>query len=165
MNKKVGGFTLIELIIVMLLISILLSVAIPRFESGLLEDPTKKITRWMIMTTRFLRSQAIQHQKLEALVIDIDNSKLWVIDEGMDEQTQAASAQKAFKLPGGVRIVDVQFEQSDRMNSGTIEIHFYPAGYSDSSIIHFEDDDAHRFSIMVQPLLPKVKFFNEWLNF
>jgi prepilin-type N-terminal cleavage/methylation domain-containing protein len=165
MNKKGNGFTLIELIVVMLLISILLAVAIPRFESGILEDPIKKISRWMISTTRFLRSQAIQHQKLQSLVIDMDNSKLWVIDESMDEQTLTTAAEKAFKLPGAIRIVDVQFPQRDRMNSGTIEIHFYPAGYSDRSIIHLEDDDAHRFSIMVEPLLPKVKFFNEWLNF
>jgi prepilin-type N-terminal cleavage/methylation domain-containing protein len=164
-HLRVKGFTLIELMVVMLLISIFLGVAIPRFASGIGDDPVKKVSRWMIHTTRTLRSLAIQKQVAQSLVIDLNNHRMWTADESMDEETLSGATEKAYKLPKSVKIVDVIFPESERLSSGTAEILFYPAGYADNCIIHIEDEDTRRFSYLVEPLLPKVKIVEEWLNF
>ena len=164
-NGRRNGFTLIELMVVMLLITIVLVVAIPRFEGGVIEDPTKKLSRWMINTVRTLRSKAIQQQKIQTLVVDLNNRKMWAVHEGMEEEALSSANEQARDLPGGLQFVDVQFPDIEPITNGTADINFYPAGFSDHAIIHLENDDAQRFSYLVQPLLPKVKFFEEWVDF
>ncbi|MEJ2038345.1 MAG: prepilin-type N-terminal cleavage/methylation domain-containing protein [Desulfosarcinaceae bacterium] len=159
------GFTLIELMVVMLLISIFLAVAIPRFDGGFAQDPVKKVTRWMINTTRTLRTDAVRLQKMQSLVVDLNNNRFWVVDETMDEEALAGAAENAYKLPSSIKVMDVEYPQADRVSSGTAEIHFFAAGYADNSIIHFEEEDARRFSILIEPLLPKIKVVEEWLSF
>ncbi len=159
------GFTLIELMVVMLLISIVLAVSIPRFEGGVFEDPTKKLSRYMINTIRTLRSQAMQKQQVHSLVIDLSNHKMWITNETMGEEELEAAGEQARTLPGNMQIVDVQFPDEEPVSSGTAQVNFYPAGYSDHVLIHLENDDAERFSYLVQPLLPKVKFFEDWIDF
>ncbi len=159
------GFTLIELMVVMLLISIVLSIAIPRFEEGVFEDPTRKLSRWMINTVRTLRSQSIQQQKVQSLVLDLSHQRMWLSSEEMSEEATAAAMEHARELPGGMKFVDVQFPLADPISNGTAQINFYPAGYSDNVLIHLENDNAERFTYHVQPLLPKVKFFEDWIDF
>lgn len=160
------GFTLIELMVVMLLISIVMAIAIPKFGSGAFQDPVKKLSRWMIHTVRTLRSAAIQQQKAQGLVIDLSNRRMWLVNDGMDEEAaQAAASNKALSIPDAIRYMDVQFPQQERISSGTAEIRFYPAGYSDQVLIHLETEDDEKLTYLVEPLLPKVKIFDEWIEF
>lgn len=160
-----AGFTLIELMVVMLLITIFLAVALPRFDAGFAQDPTKKLTRWMVNTTRTLRSDAVRQQKMQSLVVDLNNNRMWMVNEEMDEEALAGASEKAYTLPSSITVVDVEYPQADRVSAGTAEIHFYPAGYADNSIIHLEEGQAQRFSILIEPLLPKIKVIEEWLSF
>ena len=163
--KSGNGFTLIELMVVMLLISIVMAVAIPRFDGGAFQDPVKKLSRWMINTVRNLRSTAIQKQKAQGLVIDLENNRMWTVNAEMSEEALAAAAEKPMSLPDDIRFVDVQFPGQEPITSGSTEVKFYPAGYSDQVLIHLETANAERFTYLVEPLLPKVKFFEEWKEF
>ena len=159
------GFTLIELMVVMLLISIVLGVAIPKFDSGVFQDPVKRLSRWMVITVRTLRSEAIQKQKTQGLVIDLENGSMWPVSEEMSEEALAAAPEKAMKLSDTVRLVDVEYPGQEPVTSGTTEVKFYPAGFSDQVLIHMQTDDGERITYMVEPLLPKVKFFEEWIEY
>ncbi|MEJ2156305.1 MAG: prepilin-type N-terminal cleavage/methylation domain-containing protein [Desulfobacteraceae bacterium] len=164
-SLKRRGFTLIELMVVMLLISIILAVAIPRFDSMPFQDPGKKLSRWMINAVRFLRATAIQKHTLQVLVVDLGEQRMWMAHEGMSEEEKSAAAEKAFSLSGSIRIVDAQYPDQERINTGTIDIQFYPAGYSDQVILHLENEDAQRISYLIEPLLPKLKIVEEWIEF
>jgi prepilin-type N-terminal cleavage/methylation domain-containing protein len=165
-SSRGPGFTLLELMVVMLLISIVMAIAIPKFSGGAFQDPVKKLSRWMINTVRTLRSAAIQQQKTQSLVIDLSNRRMWLVNDAMDEEAaQAAASNKAMSLPDAVRYMDVQFPNQERISSGTTEVRFYPAGYSDQVLIHLETDDAEKLTYLVEPLLPKVKIFDEWIEF
>jgi prepilin-type N-terminal cleavage/methylation domain-containing protein len=160
------GFTLLELMVVMLLISIVLAVAIPKFSGGAFQDPVKKLSRWMINTVRILRSAAIQQQKPQGLVIDLSNRRMYAVnDAAAEEAAQASASNKAMPIPDAIRHMDVQFPDQERISSGTAEIRFYPAGYSDQALIHLETEDNEKLTYLVEPLLPKVKIFDEWIDF
>jgi prepilin-type N-terminal cleavage/methylation domain-containing protein len=160
------GFTLLELMVVMLLVSIVLAISIPKFGGGAFQDPVKKLSRWMINTVRTLRSTAIQQQKTQSLVIDLSNRRMWIVNEAMDEKTaQDAASNSALTVPDVVQRMDVQFPQQERISTGTAEVRFYPTGYSDQVLIHLETDDDEKITYMVEPLLPKVKIFDEWIEF
>jgi prepilin-type N-terminal cleavage/methylation domain-containing protein len=166
MRRPGRGFTLLELMVVMLLISIVLAIALPKFGGGAFQDPVKKLSRWMINTVKTLRSAAIQKQKTQGLVIDLSNRRMWLVNDAMDEEAmQAAASNKARTLPDAIRYMDVQFPQQERITTGTAEIRFYPAGYSDQVLIHLETDDDEKVTYLVEPLLPKVKIFDEWIEF
>ena len=160
-----AGFTLIELMVVMMLITIVFAVTIPRLGSGLMQDPRKTTTRWMVNTTSELRGLAVEKQKAYALIIDLSSNRIWFIHEDMDEETLSAASEKAFEIPRAIRIVDIQFPRKERITSGKAEIVFYPGGYSDYAIINLQDDGAQRFAFKVEPLLPKITVLDRWLEF
>ena len=163
-SLKRRGFTLIELMVVMLLISIILAVAIPRFDGMPFQDSGKKLSRWMINAVRHLRATAIQRQSVQILVVDLSEQRMWLSHEEMNEEEQAAAAEKAFSLDDSMRIVNAQYPDRERINTGTFEIRFYPTGYSDQALLHLENQDAQRISYLVEPLLPKVKIVDEWIE-
>lgn len=165
-NKKrcVSGFTLIELMVVMLLISIVLAVAIPRFEGGPFQDPTKKLSRWMMNTVRHLRSAAIQTQTVQTLVIDLSNQRIWINHAGMSEEALSAAEDKAMTIDKSIQIRNVQYPDREQLTHGAVEIRFYPQGFSDQALIQLETDDAQRLTFLIEPLLPKMKILEEWIN-
>ena len=164
-TPKMAGFTILELVVVMLLITIILGVAIPRFQTDVLQDPSKKLSRWMISTVKNLRGLAIQKQVRQTLVVDFDGNRLWTTGEDMSEEALAAAPENAYTLPDDLRIVDVLFPDEERTSSGTVDINFYPAGFSDQVVIRLENSQAERFSYLIEPLLPKIKIFEEWISF
>lgn len=153
----------------MLLISIILAVAIPRFEGGFLQDPIKQFSRKMLSTVRSLRSAAVQTQKEQTLIVDLNTQQLYVASPAMqaenENETEPAAPKKSFKLPDSLALTAVEFSSSDRITTGTAQIHFYPAGYSDHAFIRLESSNKDRYTFVVQPLLPKVKLFEEWIDF
>lgn len=159
------GFTLIEIMVVMLLVSIVLAVAIPRFDNGLLQDARKATTRRMVLTIKGLRTKAISDQAACALVIDVDNDRYWTVDGTMDELAMAQAVEQAAQLPGEIRFAGVAFPNQTPIRSGTASIYFYPGGYADQALIHMQTDGGQRFTYWVQPLLPKVKVVDQWLEF
>ena len=165
LKRTSSGFTLIELMVVMLLISIILAVAIPRFDAGMFQNPQKKVSRWLINTAKTLRSVAIQKRLLQTLVIDFENNKMWTTSEVTDSEASVSKPEQTFDLPGDIRIVDIVLPENESVNSGTAHVNFYPAGFSDNVIIRFETSQAERFSFRVEPLLPKVRFYEEWISF
>lgn len=159
------GFTLIELMVVMLLITIVLAVAIPRLDSSMAQDPQKQVTRWMVNSARTLRTMAVERQQIYTLVIDLDEHRMWAIDAQMDEEAMAVAAEKGFTFPNSIKLADVEFPDKDRVSSGTAAIQFYPGGYSDQALVHVEYDETIRFSYKFEPLLPKVKRLDEWVSY
>lgn len=159
-----SGFTLIELMVVMLLISIVLAVAIPRFEGGPLQDSEKKLSRWLINAARMSRSAAIQKQRVQVLSVDVDNQRIWMAHVDMSEDELNSAADKAFTIDPSMQIVKVQFPNLEPVTSGTAEIRFHPAGYSDRVLIQIETSDAERISYLLEPLMPKIKILDEWID-
>ena len=159
------GFTLIEIMVVMLLISIILGVAIPRFDSGALQDSQKVTTRRLTNIVSSLRTKAVAEQLTYALVIDISNDLYFIINEAMDEQMMFQAAENAQHLPKDIHFYDVTFSINNQIRSGKAEIHFHPAGYTDMAIIHMQTDSDHRYTYMIEPLLTKLRVIEEWVRY
>lgn len=164
-KHSIGGFTLIELMVVLLLITIVFSVTIPKMDTTIIQDPRKKTTRWLKNTARELRSAAIEKQIVQIMVVNLDLNRLWVTNEMMDEEAKYEAAENGFRIPSAIHMIEVQFPAKDRIGGGQAEIKFYPAGYSEHATINLENDDAERFSFTVEPLIPKIKVLEEWVTY
>jgi prepilin-type N-terminal cleavage/methylation domain-containing protein len=158
-----SGFTLIEIVTVLALISITLLIAVPRIPSTLFIDETKKTSRWIITKVQILKDRAAREQKRYALHIDMSIKKMWITHDGMSDEERLAAEQNGFKLPPNLRIIDVEFSNNKIISSGQTEISFYPKGYSDQAVIHLENKEE-KISFRIEPFLSTVKIFEEYVS-
>jgi prepilin-type N-terminal cleavage/methylation domain-containing protein len=163
-DENNNGFTLIELIVVMALLSIMLTFSIPRFHEALFLDDTKTSSRWIIGKVRSLKEMSIRNQKQYVLHIDLDTQRVWESDESMSAEDLESAALNAHALPGDIKILDVEFPSAGRLASGRADITFYKAGYTDKALIHMKEGD-NPFSFLIEPFLTKVKLLEKYATF
>jgi len=165
LKTKNSGYTLIELVVVISLISIMLFFAIPRFQDTVLTDNTKKFSRWFITTIRSLKAAAVRDQKRYILNINLDTGKFWVISDSLSEEELQNAEKAGYSLPEDVRIIDIEFPFKGKITGGQVEISFYKADYSDKVMIHIENDSRKQMSFLVEPFLPGVKLYEKYIGF
>jgi prepilin-type N-terminal cleavage/methylation domain-containing protein len=165
LKKKNSGYTLIELVVVISLISIMLFFAIPRFQGTVLTDNTKKFSRWLITTIRSLKAAAVRDQKRYILNVDLDTGKFWVTSDAMSEEELQRAQQNGYSLPEDVRIIDIEFPLRGKITGGQVEISFYKADYSDKAMIHIKNDRREQISFSIETFLPGVKLYEKYIGF
>ena len=162
--ERIKGFTLIELVAVVDLISIMLFLAIPRFQSDFFTDSTKKVSRWIMYKVPALKENAFRKQKKYVLHVGIDSEKLWITHEGMSDEELQDAEMDGYKLPDDIKLQDVEFPDEQVISAGRADIYFYEKGYSDKAIIHMVHDDDHRLSFLIEPFLPQVHLYNKYVG-
>ena len=85
-NKQ--GFTLVEILLVIVLIGVVLVLAVPSTRDVLTGDNLKKASRQFIAMERKLRVEAVRDQINYILCIDLPNSAYWVITSDMTPEKQ-----------------------------------------------------------------------------
>ena len=150
-----NGFTLIELIAVIFLISLMLFFAIPRF----------KDSRWIMAKVLTLKERAVRDQKLYILHVNLDSNRLWMTNELMSEQELQDAAQNAYELPEDIQVLDVEYPYEEIISEGRADIHFYKRGYSDRAMIHVENNDNEQLSFLIEPFLSRIKVYEKYEGF
>ena len=156
------GFTLIELIVVVSLISILLVFAAPRLDVSFFSDQERKLSAWMLLTVKTLKESAFKAQTITTLHVDLDNNRMWTSAGPVTEETPR---ENEYALPAGHRLMDAQYPETDKITRGVAVVQFYPKGYSDKALIHIEDGDDNRTSYLIEPFLPHINISDTYLEF
>jgi prepilin-type N-terminal cleavage/methylation domain-containing protein len=162
--RRRAGFTLLELIVVMALMSIVFFFAAPRFEGSFLFDDAKQSARWLVGRIQSLREEALRSRRQHLLVFDLDTKRVWAATDSMTAEEIERAMRRAQPIPGGARVVSVEFPPETRIVSGRAEIRFYGDGHSDKALIHLQYGDA-RSSFLLEPFLPQVKTFDGLVGF
>jgi prepilin-type N-terminal cleavage/methylation domain-containing protein len=156
-KKAQRGFTLIELVVVIAIISLMLLFVVPKFDSMLFSDNTKKVNRWIIYNVMNLKVKAVKERKDYILHADVTGNAFWISDETMEAGALESTKENTrFSLPEDVRIVSVIFPDHKYGDEITGDIHFYKKGYSDMVIIQIENADEGKFSLLIEPFLNTV---------
>lgn len=163
-RREPGGFTLIELIVVMTLLSLMLFTAIPRFQQ-ILTDDTREVSRWLLWKIPELKQQAVAVKFRFTLNIDINAGNLWITHAAMTEEELENAADAGYVFPEDVALLDVEFPGDKRVTTGIAQINFYTKGYSDRAIIHVATDDDKRLSFFIEPFLNSVKLLESYAGY
>ena len=127
-----GGFTLLELIVVILLLTILLGFAIPAFQAGGASGSQDRVARELLHAVKKLKIAALN-------------------DRNSDP---APPGQFERILPDDIRIEHVRFAGREEIRSGVAVIAFYPQGHSDRAVIRLTDGSSKPIDLVVEAFLP-----------
>lgn len=119
-SPRLRGFTLVELVMVVVLLGLLSIVALPRF--GNTEGVRSAVFRdEVVAALRYARTTAISHRRLVCAQVSANAVTLSIA-----ATNPASACSNALPAPGG----DAAFASSgaNLINSGTGTIHFQPAG-------------------------------------
>ncbi len=142
MTSRSGGFTLLELSLVLLLLSVMLVVALPRFRDRDRAELLAHAHR-LELTFRFLRNQAVLSGVAYRLHFDLDQQRYWVaLDEAgtMDLAqfvSEVGSLARGVRLGEAVVITDVSLPlEGIKVAQGSLYTVFYPDGSVEPTVVH-----------------------------
>ncbi len=160
------GFTLIELIVVMVLISLLMVFAAPRLHKFSFQDTSRKASMRILATVRQLKERAVTDQQHYILHVDASGDRAWITSEAMtDDEQISVESENPVALPDDTDIQEVLYPEHTSYESDDYQVHFYPAGYSDPAIIHLAWDEDTRQSFVIEPFLSRVVIHDQYIGY
>ena len=161
---RVGGYTLIELILVLVLLSLMLGLVVPKFRQAVLSDSLDATSLRIIGLVQELRERAISDQVSYNLHLDIRERKLWASASSASEEEQETARERAHQLPLDVKITDVWSWSSGKLYDEAT-IYFSKKGYIEQAMIHLQSQDGRQLSLELTPFLGSIKIHDGYVDF
>ncbi len=156
-----AGFTLLEITLVILIISVVLALTIPRLRDPGRAEMQAQAHR-LALTFRLLRSEAVLNGNAYRLNYDLDQQRYWVSphEGGADLGQFAAdigSLGRGITLVSPVGMADVVLPTlAGKVAQGQIYTVFYPDGSVDPTVIHI--GNGREFSTLwLNPMNGRLK--------
>jgi prepilin-type N-terminal cleavage/methylation domain-containing protein len=158
-----SGFTLLELLIVIILAGVVIALVVPSMRDTLTGDNLKKASRQFIGMERKLRGEAVRDQKDYILCIDLPNSAYWVLASGMTPEKQDEIKKRPLHLPADVIILDIVGENNKKQSADEARIIFGKNNICSPAIIHlaYEED---RMTIVINPFLGVTDIYGKYVD-
>jgi type II secretory pathway pseudopilin PulG len=153
--RSSGGFTMLEIVLVLFLLVGMLSLVVPRISLG--ENLGSVGRRWVGAMKSF-QEMAMLGQKTVRLYVDIDRSMYWpmVIDGNEEKIPLEPTWAVPIVLPETVRFTDIQIGATIKQ-AGRVDIFFYPNGRIDPAIVHLTDGNNNIMGIFVEPVTTMIR--------
>lgn len=162
--KKNKGFSLIEMVIVLVIASFILATVTPSLFKSLANLEQRTAINKLTTTLRYARSQAVTMKQPYQVYLDLTSYSYWLAPvEGPDPASSSNPAKEievpatATPLEAQLKIEKVLLGPKKEITSGTAAIVFYPRGDSSGGEIILKDSYNILHTIVVDPLTGKVK--------
>ena len=154
-SNQAAGFTLLELMIVIALISIVSTLAIPQMSTSVFSGSLKSTTRTLIGFISETKQEAIRKRTNYTLIFDMEHNAVFREsgDDAQPERAEDKDQKIQFEFPEGVSIQDILLVPGNKKSLGGIGLHFNTKGYSEKAFIHLVDDEGEQMTIVVSPFL------------
>ena len=165
-NEKNNGFTLIEILVVMVLLGSILFIAVPKFQN-LADVNLKSTSRSISGTIKYLYNEAVFKKNIYKLAFDLDNQEYWV--EYMEDGQFVESLDPVLRrkrVPDGIAIDDIFTERFPEKTETGNESYllFLPTGFVDYGVIHISSSDEDVYTIETKPYTGGTKIFDEYID-
>lgn len=159
------GYTLIELIVVMVLVGIVFAFTAPRLREALLNDPLKAVARNMVGIIHNLRNEAVRAQEAYNFYFDLTSHKFWVVGASMGGEEQDLARKQAQGLPPNVRFRDVWIKEKGKIAQGEARMVFTPRGYTQLSAVHLRSQDGREITLELTPFMNRVTILDRYVDY
>ena len=158
--KDRSGFTLIEIVIVMVIIAMVMMLVIPRLPSSDSEN-LKISARTLAATLRYLQERAATTRTAYYLNLapGTDTVKLFEIAaDGSGSEPSDPLLQKS-PLKEGIQVADVVVPRLGKVVDGQLRLDVGMAGLRDFVTIHLRSPEGTFWTVMAFPAGGKVRFY------
>ena len=132
-KKPNSGFTLIEILIVLVLAVLIMSVVVPRFSSGSAVIQFRSATKEIASGLRYIRMQAVTENQETEFIFNLD-----------ENYYQISGRKKKYRIPDDIAVT-VYFADSLDSHDQQGIIRFFPDGSSTGGRITLEIEQQKRF--------------------
>jgi len=141
-----AGFTLLELILVMVIISTLLAIASPSLKGFFASRRTHDAASNILSLIKLARSQAITEGRVYRLNLDIEQRSYWLtaVEEGIFSELKTDFG-RIFILPDDT-VIELEKEYNNELTEKYIQ--FYPEGWAQPGLIRLKDRRGDVVEIM-----------------
>ncbi len=160
------GFTLVELMVVIALLSLVVTITVPRLRSSLFSDQLKSATRSIIGLVIESGQDAFRNQKSYIMTFDMSNNQISSeFDEGkLVFQDQAEKTKKTYTLPDSVSLVGVSSFYGGNKSMGQAVLTFSRKGYVDKTFVYLRSDDGRDMTIKISPFLGTIQAVDSYVE-
>ena len=167
MNKRLFsyGFTLVELIVVITVISVFLVVALPSFRWGGMFQNHGQGVAVLAELLENLKTRAVRENVDIFLHVDTATGLAWITDSAMDETAAQDARDAPLVIPEDLTISQVEFPaQNHAPHPDHQIIRFSRNGYSDLVILQVQGADTP-VSLKIEPFLEAITPVFEQISF
>jgi len=148
------GFTLLELIIVLILVSLLAFLITPSLTRTLSHMEAKGSAKRIAAILRYCRSDAINKRRVN--LVNFDTASNLVSVYSINEEEAEPRAERFYPLPGGVKMEKIEVGKA-LFDSSVPTFEFYPNGGSNGGTALIQGEKGRAYSIRVEILTGGVK--------
>ena len=142
---KRRGFTLLELILVMIILCTVLAMAAPSLRGFFSSRQIRDVAEQMLALTHYAKTQSVYQSQYYRLYFDTDRREYWLSARRKSEyQRLKSDFGSKFGIPGDI---EIDFENFDREGS-LYYIDFKPEGYSRQCRILLEDGKENYIDVV-----------------
>ncbi|PIE56568.1 MAG: hypothetical protein CSA34_02835 [Desulfobulbus propionicus] len=146
------GFTLFELLVVMVLISLTVTFAVPSLRTALYTDELKETARKIIGLVEQTSQRAFREQRSYLLSYDQGKETLTARPQNIPME-QEQRIWPAIRLPSGVHLASILSYHGGNLSLTTGGLLFTRQGYVDFALIHLADTNGRGLTVMLSPFL------------
>lgn len=160
------GFTLLELIIVCLLITVSLAFSVPNLRQALVIDQLAANSRKVMALIKEVRNLAAQKQQPYLIHFDLDRKKIWYQQDvpASKEEKKQEHHHPSIQFPPSVRIQDLQIGTTEKKTSGEVVLWVNRQGYLEQTILHLADDQDNIISLIFSPFYRTIKAYDTYIS-
>ena len=146
-RSSVSGFTLLELLVVLVLISLLTALVFPSMGRGIAALRLKTGSRDIAATLRLARTKAINEQKIYWVGFDLEKNQVELSSDDLRYQ-------KFFQLPEGITISKVTSAGTEALR-GQQSFHYFfePNGMAQTFEVQLRNDRGQAMKILQNPFV------------
>ena len=158
------GFTLIEILVVMVLISLVTAFTLPSIRTSLFSDQLKATARRLVGFVTEVSQSAVSGQSEYRISFDLEENRVWATPGAAKNKQEEEVKAINLIVPESVRIVDVVSVDGDKNAQGTAELYLSKKGYVNKTAIHLRSDDGRDMTIVLSPFLGVTRIFDSYVD-
>jgi len=153
-----SGFTLIEIMLVVVIILIVTGIAVPKLSGSFSSTRMKDAVRSTVRIARYARSMAILEQADCTLSFATNHISLTTAGNTNNISTNSSSSANSVlaqrRLPDEIEITDFENRTDEDMEGNNVL--FYSSGMNDGFELTLEDDNDRSYTITCNPITGKI---------